>query len=209
MPILGILSYKAKRKRLYQFTWEHFSCNIAKYYKKGIFSITQLSHLFRPRRRSRRKPTIAGNYMWELKALAIREQKTYVMYMPEPNDLENAIYIDFEGVPDENFIYLIGGFIKKENEPDEVFSFWADSKDEEKKIFREFFKLLSTYSLSQVYHYGSYETKALKAAVTKYGSHFKLDFAKLQKRMVNLLTYLRTYIYPPTYSNGLKELGNF
>lgn len=27
--------------------------------------------------------------------------------------------------------------------------------------------------------------------------------------MVNVLSYLRTHVYPPTYGNGLKELGAF
>lgn len=182
---------------------------IAKYHSKGIFSITQLSHLFRPRRRSRRKPKIAANYMWELKALAIREQKTFVMYTPEFNETINAIYIDFEGVPDESFIYLIGGIIKREDKQDEEFSFWANSKENEKEIFSELFNLLNQYPVSPIYHYGSYETKALKSAVRKYGGSLKQDFTKIEKRMVNLLAYLRTYIYPPTYSNGLKELASF
>lgn len=66
---------------------------IERYHKKGIFTVLQLSHLFRPRRRSRRKPKIASNYLWELKALAIREQKTYVMYTPDIEDISEAIYI--------------------------------------------------------------------------------------------------------------------
>jgi predicted RecB family nuclease len=182
---------------------------IAKYHSKGIFSITQLSHLFRPRKRSRRKPKIAANYMWELKALAIREQKTFVMYTPELNETTTAIYIDFEGVPDENLIYLIGGLIKQEDQPDKEFSFWADGKEDEKEIFQKLFTLLNQYPDSTIYHYGSYETKALKSAVKKYAGHIKQDFTKVEKRMVNLLSYLRTYVYPPTYTNGLKELAGF
>lgn len=182
---------------------------VEKYHSKGIFSITQLSHLFRPRRRSRPKPKIAANYMWELKALAIREQKTFVMYTPELNDTTNAIYIDFEGLPDENFIYLIGGLIKQEDKPDQEFFFWADSKEDEKEIFRKLLSLLNQYPLTAIYHYGSYETKALKNVVKKYAGHFKQDFAKAEKRMINLLAYLRTYVYPPTYSNGLKELATY
>jgi predicted RecB family nuclease len=182
---------------------------IAKYHSKGIFSITQLSHLFRPRRRSRRKPKIAANYMWELKALAIREQKTFVMYTPELNETTNAIYIDFEGVPSESFIYLIGGLIKQEDKPDEAFYFWANSKEDEKEIFSKLFTLLNQYPLSTIYHYGSYETKTLRSVAKKYGGVLKQEFPKIEKRMINLLSYLRTYVYPPTYSNGLKELAGF
>lgn len=96
---------------------------IERYHKKGIFTVLQLSHLFRPRRRSRLKPEIASNYLWDLKALAIREQKTYVMYTPDIEDISEAIYLDFEGLPDETF------------------SFWADSRENEKEIFRKLFGL--------------------------------------------------------------------
>ena len=162
---------------------------IAKYHKRGIFSITQLSHLFRPRRRSRRKPKIAANYMWELKALAIREQKTFVMYTPELNETSNAIYIDFEGLPNENFIYLIGGLIKQEDERDKEFYFWANRKEDEKEIFNKLFSLFNQYSLTPIYHYGSYESKALRSISKKYGGSFKQDFIKIEKRLVNLLSY--------------------
>ena len=182
---------------------------IAKYHKKGIFSITQLSHLFRPRRRNSRKPKIATGYMWELKALAIREQKTFVMYSPELTETANAIYIDFEGTPDEHFIYLIGGLIKRENESGTTFYFWANTKEDEKEIFRQLFSVLNQYSSLPIYHYGSYESKALKGIVKKHPEAFKKDSIGIEKRMVNLLSYLRTYVYPPTYSNGLKEVAGF
>ena len=48
---------------------------ILRFQKKGIYSIAQLSHLFRPRRR-RRHPQAPTNYLWELKALAIKEHKS-------------------------------------------------------------------------------------------------------------------------------------
>lgn len=182
---------------------------IERYHKKGIFTVLQLSHLFRPRRRSRRKPRIASNYLWELKALAIREQKTYVMYTPDIEDISEAIYLDFEGLPDERFIYLIGGIVHFANKPNETFSFWADSRENEKEIFRNLFRLLNQYPDLPIYHYGSYETKSLNTVVQRYGSPFKQEFIHLQKRMANLLSYLRTSVYPPTYSNGLKEVANF
>ena len=66
---------------------------IDKYHKKGIFSITQLSHLFRPRRRGRKLQ--AGKYLWELKALALREQKTFVLEPPQLAQHDISIYLDF------------------------------------------------------------------------------------------------------------------
>jgi predicted RecB family nuclease len=180
---------------------------LAKYHKKGIFSVLQLSHLFRPRRRGRALPK-PGRYPWELKALAIREQKTYVLHKPELGGSEVdggemkgsglAVYIDMEGLPDENFIYLVGGVIVRDGKPDGSFSFWADDPSGEEGIFRALADVLASHPGAVIYHYGSYETKALKRWPV---------FKGIEKRMINLLGYLRTHVFPPTYGNGLKEVA--
>lgn len=180
---------------------------ILKFQKKGIYSIAQLSHLFRPRRR-RRHPQVSTNYLWELKALAITEQKTFVLYPPDVKPQPVSIYIDFEGLPDEGWIYLIAVLIKKEDEQDIQYSFWADSKENESAIFTSLLDILKSYSEATIYHYGSYETKAFKQ-IQKKNPQFKNDIAALEPRLINLLGFLRTHIYPPIYSNGLKELGGF
>src|SRR5207237_4781061 len=79
---------------------------VAKYHKKGITTITQLSHLFRPRR-SHRTPQTSGRYQWELKALAIREQKKFILHQPNITHNLVSIYLDFEGLPDERFECLL------------------------------------------------------------------------------------------------------
>jgi hypothetical protein len=176
--------------------------SLLKYHNKGITTITQLSHLFKPRRRRAANPQ--SSYLWELKALAIREKKTFVIQRPELNDSDIAIYLDFEGTSDEKHIYLLGGIIKQNGEPEKVFSFWSESKENEQANFNYLFKLLNQYPDAAIYHYGSYETKALKLAAKK--SPALKYWPLIEKRMVNLLGYLRTHVYPPTYGNGLKEL---
>jgi hypothetical protein len=177
-----------------------------KYHNKGITTITQLSYLFKPRRR--RAPNPQSSYIWELKALAIREQKTFVLQPPELPLATNAIYLDFEGTRDEGHIYLLGGLIKQDGKTDEAFSLWSDAKINEQANFTRLLALLSQYPDAPIYHYGSYEAKALKLAV-KNGLHSIKPWATIEKRLVNLLAYLRTHVYPPTYSNGLKEVGNY
>jgi hypothetical protein len=171
---------------------------LAKYQKKGITTITQLSHLFRPRRRARTLP-VRGRYLYELKALAIREQKTYVLHKPEIPNTAVSIYLDMEGLPDENFIYLIGGIVAQADQPDQSFFFWADDQSEERLIFNQLRHVVDTYTEATFYHYGSYESKAFK----------KNGFVIADNRLVNLLTFLRTHVYPPIYSNGLKELARY
>ncbi len=179
---------------------------LKKYHNRGITTITQLSHLFKPRRR--RAPNPQSSYLWELKALAIREQKTFVIQSPVFNPESISIYLDFEGTSDENHIYLLGGIITTEAKLEQRFSLWSDHKENEQAIFKSLFTLLQEYPDAAIYHYGSYETKALKQAVKRWPVFIK-QWSAIEKRMVNLLGYLRTHVYPPTYSNGLKELGFF
>ncbi|MDB4918661.1 MAG: putative transposase [Mucilaginibacter sp.] len=179
---------------------------MAKYHNKGITTITQLSHLFKPRRR--RAPNPQSSYLWELKALAIREQKTFILQPPVFDHGSAAIFLDFEGTSNENHIYLLGGLIFQDGKQEKSFSLWSDHKGQEEENFKMLFSLLHQYPDAAIYHYGSYETKALKMAVKKWAKSLK-HWPAIEKRMVNLLGYLRTHVYPPTYGNGLKELGAF
>lgn len=181
---------------------------IVKYHKKGITTITQLSYLFRPRR-SGRVPQRSVRYLVELKALAIREQKTFVVQPPNIAHDPVSIYLDFEGLPDEKFHYLLGGIVITDGSPTETFSLWCDHAWQEGENFKKLFILLSHYPGAPIYHYGSYETKALKRAAKQWAGNFKDEWPLLEKRMVNLLGYFRTHVYPPTYGNGLKEVARF
>src|SRR6202035_4808016 len=107
--------------------------------------------LFRPRRKGRTLQS-SGTYFFELKALAIREQKTYVLHKPDLADHSVSIYLDFEGV---NSIYLAGGLIEHEGKFVEPFSFWADYENEGKQIFQHLFDLFTKYSEAVIYYYGS------------------------------------------------------
>jgi hypothetical protein len=179
---------------------------LAKYHNKGITTITQLAYLFKPRRRRSANPQ--SSYLFELKALAIRERKTFVLQPPVFDQSPVAIYLDFEGTSEENHIYLLGGLIVQEGLPEEKFSYWSNHKQEEEENFKKLFDLFQRYPGAPVYHYGNYESRALKLAVKKWPKTLK-QWSLFEKRLVNVLTYLRTHVYPPTYGNGLKELGNY
>src|ERR1700748_1994029 len=114
-----------------------------KYHNRGITTITQLSYLFKPRRR--RAPNPQSSYLWELKALAIREQKTFVIDPPILNTTTTMIYLDFEGTANEQHIYLLGGFVMQNGRTEEKFSYWSDTKESEQANFNQLFKLFNQY----------------------------------------------------------------
>src|SRR5258708_10038984 len=79
-----------------------------KLHSKGIFTVTQLSYTFRPRRRPKRMRDKRENYHHSLKALAVREKKIHVVGRPEPKIDGVPVYLDVEGLPDRDFYYLLG-----------------------------------------------------------------------------------------------------
>jgi hypothetical protein len=180
---------------------------IEKHYKNGIFTINQLSFTYRPRRQ-KKKVIKPQRFEYALKALALREQRTYIKEIPQLPPLKTEIYLDFEGLPDQRFVYLIGMVIK-EAQFEKTFTFWADDEDREEEIFKQFIDVLSSLSGYIIYHYGSYEISNLKRLSKIIDSVYrnKIEFAI--KNSLNLLSILTENIYPPTYTNGLKDIANY
>lgn len=174
---------------------------------KGIFTITQLSYTFRPRRRPRRLKNKPEKYHHSLKALAIREKKIHIVGSPELKIEGTPVYLDVEGLPDRDFYYLIGMRIGN-GESAVQHSLWADTIEEEEKIWREFFVVLETIEKPVLVHYGSYETTFLKRMCERYGEPSECSIiAKVIEAAVNILSLIYARFYFPTYSNSLKDVA--
>jgi len=135
---------------------------------KGIFTITQLSYTFRPRRRPKRLRDKREKYHHSLKALAIREKKIHIVGCPELRIEGTPVYLDVEGLPDRDFYYLIGVRI---GQGDSVVqhSLWADRSEDEERIWKKFLEILVTIESTVLIHYGSYETTFIKTMCNRYG----------------------------------------
>jgi predicted RecB family nuclease len=180
------------------------------YNDKGIFSVTQLSYTFRVRRRPKRFATKPENYSHALKALAIRENKVHLIGNLELKLKNNPVFLDVEGIPDQNFYYLIG-LRTKENGSYIQYSFWANKRSDEKEIWISFLKTLATLNDPQLIHYGSYETVFLKRMLKRYPDTIN-NFPSLDQvanEAINLLSIIYAQIYFPTYSNSLKEIAQY
>jgi len=104
-----------------------------KLHDKGIFTVTQLSYTFRPRRRPQRLHNKREPYHHSLKALAIRQKKIHIVGSPEMTIEGTPVYLDVEGIPDRDFYYLIGVRFGSRDSV-EQYSLWADGIDDEKKL---------------------------------------------------------------------------
>ena len=172
---------------------------------KGIFTVTQLSYTFRPRRRPKRLRDKREKYHHALKALAIREQKIHIVGSPELKLEGTPVYLDVEGLPDRDFYYLIGVRIGHGDSAVQH-SLWADTVADEGKIWREFLALLETVEQPVLIHYGSYEKTFLKEMKERHGEPpEESTVAKSMQASVNLLLHNFAQIYFPGISNGLKD----
>jgi predicted RecB family nuclease len=178
-----------------------------KLHSKGIFTITQLSYTFRPRRRSKRMRDKREKYHHSLKALAIREKKIHIVGRPELKIDGIPVYLDVEGLPDRDFYYLIAVRIGS-GDSAVHHSLWADTAADEGRIWREFLAILETLEKPVLIHYGSYETAFLKRMGERHGQPPESTLAaKTIGAAVNLLSVIYAQVYFPTFSNGLKEIA--
>src|SRR3989454_4596367 len=175
------------------------------YEKRGIFTVKQLSFLFKPRKskkRSRKPPPVTHKV--ELQALAIREKKIYLQELPTLSRQPVELFVDMEGVPDRGFYYLIG-LLVCQGDTTAHHAFWADTDQDEHHIWQQFVDTVTQYPDVPIYHYGSYEPRAIATLVKRY----ETDGALLTKRLVNVNRYIYGKVYFPVRSNGLKDIGTF
>ena len=180
-----------------------------KFNSKGIFTVTQLSYTFRPRRRPRRLSAKREKYNYSLKALSIRDKKIHIVGQPELKIEGTPVFLDVEGLPDTDTYYLIGVRVKTVDGIVQH-SLWADKADAERIIWRDFLRILSRIDDPVLIHYGSFETTFIKRMCERCGSPTEdTAVAKAIKSTVNVLSVLYSQIYFPTFSNGLKEIAGY
>lgn len=130
--------------------------------------------------------------------------------LPEPH--ENDIYFDLEGDPlvGEGGREYIFGWVQGEH-----FNIrWAETAEEEKQVFEEFMEYVWNRIQENpgihIYHYGHYETSALKRLMGKYDTQSeKVDSLLNSGRFVNLLQVVKQSIRASVERYSLKDLEVF
>jgi predicted RecB family nuclease len=174
------------------------------YARKGILTITQLAHTFRPRRKGKRAERRNNRRYHALNALAVRDNRIYVFGSPEIPTEPLTIFLDIEGLPDEGFVYLIGMLVVRAG-LEQRYSFWADSHEQECRMFDQFLDEIEAFDEFIVFTYGSYE-KAFLGRMRKRTDRPNL-VDRVLNSMTNILSVVYSQVYFPTYSNSLKEVG--
>jgi predicted RecB family nuclease len=173
--------------------------------RRGIFTVTQLSYTFRPRRKNKRAKDQSQPHHPALQALAIREGKTYVFAKPTIPTRPTRIYLDVEGDSEGTFVYLVGVLVV-ENGIEQWHSFWADGPAEEGRLLRELLEIVEGKDYT-LFHFGSYERKFLKRM--RKTANRKSPVDRLLVNCSDILSIIRANLYFPVYSNGLKDIGKY
>jgi len=175
---------------------------------KGIFTVTQLSYTFRPRKTPKRAKNPGKPRYMALQALAIRENTVYVHGRLQLPNSQTQVYLDIEGLPSSESYYLIGALVVSGG--GEIFhSFWADQKSDEPAIFVQLIEAIRDLPDLQIFHYGKYEHVALLRMKARLPERLHPTIDALLERATNVLTVLHPHLYFPTYSNSLKDIGHF
>ncbi len=176
---------------------------LKRYNRKGIFTLTQLSCTFRPRKKSKRSAHQTKR-QHALHAMAIRDRRIYVFGTPDIPESPVQVYLDMEGLPDEGFVYLVG-MVVVQGDTETRFSFWADGKDQEAGIFQQFLDEVTRHDAFAVFSYGRYERAFLKRMRTVARDPNQVD--RVLHSLVNVLSLVHAHAYFPCYSSGLKEVA--
>jgi predicted RecB family nuclease len=178
---------------------------IAKFRKKGVATITQLSYTYRARRVRSKDQKEHRAHSVALQAMAIREHRVYVLGNPVLPDGAVRIYFDIEGDPERYTAYLLG-MIVDELGSETRLSFWSDTSGQEENIVVRFLNAVESLRDSQLFCYGNFEVAFLKTMKTR-----RPELAKridpILGRTTNILPIIYSSVYFPVHSNGLKEIG--
>lgn len=174
---------------------------------RGIFTWEQLSYTYR----AKKKKSHTLNHMVPLRALAIRKAKVFVNEYPEIPSSKNLIFFDIEGLPHENYKYLLG-LVVISNENGRITnsaSYWADTQSDELIIVKQFLDFVTDFKDVVFFHYGSYEIDYLKSLKNKLDDYYQSICSKVISNSFNTLSVLRTHVLFPTFSNSLKDITNY
>jgi predicted RecB family nuclease len=180
--------------------------DISKLNSKGIFSITQYSYCFRPRRKRNQK-SMSKKFDHSLQAMALRTKKIYVVKEPEFQAADSRVYLDVEGDTDKGFYYLIGLLIR-DRDTQTYIHFWADSKAQEGEIWKQFLNYMRSFENFTLFYYGNYEKKFLLEMKKLYDCDEEL-FNRLILSSFNVVSAIFSGIYFPVHSNSLKSIATF
>jgi predicted RecB family nuclease len=176
--------------------------------QKGIFTVNQLSYTFRHRKPSKRAKRHANPHHYSLQALSLRTNTVHIHGTPLLPAADVEVYYDIEGLPDDDFHYLIGAAVVR-NGHVECHAFWASDQAEQASAFSRFVDLVSGLPGCKLFHYGRYDADALSRVRENLDPDRREGIDRILADSINVLAVIHAHFYFPVYSNSLKEVASF
>ena len=173
---------------------------------RGIFTVNQYSYTFKMRRDKKALERGRERRQHALTALAMRDQKTYVLGEPQFALAEGDVFVDVEGDLSRGFYYLIGVLQSKADKLAYT-SFWANDKEQEQEMFQKLVRHLVMNGCNRIIHYGAYESDFLRKMLAKHELPTKARISLEAIGTHNLLKTIYDHIYFPCRTNSLKVIG--
>jgi predicted RecB family nuclease len=102
-------------------------------------------------------------------------------------------------------LYYLIGLLVCQGDVTEHHTFWANTDQDEHHMWQQFMDIVTPYPDAPIYHYGSYEPRAIATLAKRY----ETDAESVTKRLVNVNKHIYGKVYFPVRSNGLKDIGGF
>ena len=157
---------------------------------------------------------VTGEYIFELIPPDPADTGRGLRALPEPSPWD--LFFDIEADPwatEVGLEYLLGVVEEVDGEP-RYLDIWATSQEEEKAAFERFMRLvidrLDAHPEMHVYHYGGYESGAIKRLMQRHGICVdEVDRLLRGDVLVDLLNVVRQGVRASLESYSLKQIEKF
>lgn len=178
------------------------------YNQEGIFTVKQLSYTFRYRKPRKRARKPAKPHYFALQALSLRTGSIHIHGNPSLPTEQICVHFDIEGLPDRNFVYLIGALRVRGGEL--MFrQFWADDENQQNSIIEQLLEFVAQEPHSRLFHFGNYDVDSLRKARPCLSPFYQGLLDRALDCSTNVLSIVHHHVYFPTYSNSLKDIGRY
>lgn len=144
---------------------------------------------------------------WKIQARSILNKEPIVLKKPKLAQHQTEIFFDIEGETELAIDYLYGCLVKTNNST--VFTaFWADTPDDEQKMWEQFLEFFRDLKDPVMYHYSSYEKTSLKRMKQRYGCD-KKTWGNLMGSLVDLMPLLQESAVLPLSSYSIKPVAKY
>ena len=179
---------------------------LQRYNRKGIFTLTQLSCTFRPRKRGKRVKRTGHARYASLQALAIREKKVHVYGTPELDRKPVQVFLDAEGNEDGSFAYLLGVLVVEGDSPEDALLLGGLAGPRSPGIRRLPGPAGRPRGLCPV---PLRQLRKEAAEADEEGGQEEGAVDRALAKAVNVLSAIHASVYFPTFSNGLKDVAGY